>query len=132
MTYREIAARLGVTHQRVGQILRATGRAGVLLRCRWCRGPILTALRQVPRAQAVFCLSCLAGRPDAPFAERLRAHRLAAGLTLSQLAAAAGPAYQTLRCYERGTGLPRPEILRRLARVMGPCVAEDLRARGKV
>jgi transcriptional regulator with XRE-family HTH domain len=47
-------------------------------------------------------LCCLANRPDATFGERLKAHRLAAGLTLKELARGAGLRYQNLSAYERG------------------------------
>jgi DNA-binding CsgD family transcriptional regulator len=68
---------------------------------------------------STLCLPCLARRPDATLAERLRAHRVAAGLTCSRLAQRAGVKTCAVTHYEVGRRVPTDEVLRRLARVLG-------------
>jgi transcriptional regulator with XRE-family HTH domain len=65
----------------------------------------------------------VAADPAAPFAERLRACRLAAGLTQAELAARAGVSASAIVNYERGSARPRPRRLAALARVLGPDLA---------
>jgi transcriptional regulator with XRE-family HTH domain len=55
-------------------------------------------------------------------AERLRALRLAAGLTQAGLAGRAGLCVTTVSNYERGRGRPRRHGLEALARVLGPAL----------
>lgn len=66
------------------------------------------------------CLDCLASQPEAPFAERLRACRLAAGLTQEELAERAGLSPTSIWQYEQGEALPRAGTRACLARVLGP------------
>jgi transcriptional regulator with XRE-family HTH domain len=61
----------------------------------------------------------VAADPAASFAERLRAQRVAAGLTQAELAARAGVSASALVTYERGRGRPRPSRLAALAGVLG-------------
>jgi transcriptional regulator with XRE-family HTH domain len=74
----------------------------------------------------VLCLSCLTRRPGATFGERLKAHRLAAGLTLEALAARCGMPYQCLSTYERGAQEPAWGNLVRLVGALGPGLLPDL------
>jgi hypothetical protein len=69
------------------------------------------------------CLACLADRPGAPFAVRLRAYRVAAGLTVVRLAARSGVGASTLWTYEAGGCPPLARNLAKLVRVLGPGVA---------
>ena len=82
-----------------------------------------------PNAQRngpVLCLACLARRPAATFGERLKAHRLAAGLTLEALAARCGIRYQRLSAYERGAEEPAWGNLVRLVGALGPGLLPDV------
>jgi HTH-type transcriptional regulator/antitoxin HipB len=69
--------------------------------------------------RGTLCLACLARHPEAGFGERLRAHRLAAGLTLEALGALVGSAGKSLSAYERGGAAPRWEALAKLVGVLG-------------
>jgi transcriptional regulator with XRE-family HTH domain len=90
----------------------------VPLPCRDCGGVILTGPAQLRRNGPALCLRCLADRPDATFGQRLKAHRLAAGLTLKELARRADLRYQNLSAYERGVE-PNWRALVRLVNVLG-------------
>jgi hypothetical protein len=77
-------------------------------------GPGVVASRQFGRTIApgagsirtngpAYCLGCLARHPEATFADRLKAHRLAAGLTLMGLDERIGVPHQRGGCdYECG------------------------------
>ena len=112
LTFAAIGRRLGVTPEAARQMALAAGRPAPP-RCASCAGPLPA------RSRGVRCPACVAADPDAPFAERLRALRLAAGLTGARLAALAGLSYTTIRNYEGGRGRPRPRLLAALARVLG-------------
>jgi transcriptional regulator with XRE-family HTH domain len=114
----EVGRELGVSKQAVHQLLRAaavSGRGHV--RCAAYGAAVARSALRPPRGPAVLCLACLSGRPGAPFAERLKAHRLAAGLTQAELARRAGLAKESIGKYERGHARPGPKSL---ARVLGP------------
>jgi transcriptional regulator with XRE-family HTH domain len=116
----EIGRRLGVSRQRVGQILRAIDRAqSHSLNCRACGGVAAPAGIAPPDATDVLCLVCLADQPEAPFAERLRSCRAAAGLRRRELAQRAGLTVATLKTYEDGTHRPQWRHLMPLVRVLG-------------
>jgi transcriptional regulator with XRE-family HTH domain len=89
------------------------------IRCRECERTIAPkAGRGRPNGMA-FCLACLARRPEASFGERLRAHRLAAGLTLDALAQRIGGQAENLSAYERGQSVPQWGALVKLVEVLG-------------
>jgi transcriptional regulator with XRE-family HTH domain len=67
------------------------------LRCRCCGGVIATGSPRFARNGPAVCLACLPTGPDAPFGVRLKACRLAAGLTQRGLAKRAGLHPQNLR-----------------------------------
>jgi transcriptional regulator with XRE-family HTH domain len=123
LTIVQIARRLGVTHQSVHRHLKAAGatrpRPGVV-RCRACGAEVAAGHQLLERNLAPLCLPCLAKWPDAPLAERLRSHRLAAGLTQVELARRAGVPEQSIGRYERGEKSPGVRILARLFQVLGP------------
>jgi DNA-binding XRE family transcriptional regulator len=100
LTVVQIARRVGVTHQSVQQHLKAAGATppGVV-RCRACGAQVAAGRRTIERNGPGLCLACLAARPDAPFAERLRSQRLAVGLTQVELARRAGVPEQSIGCY---------------------------------
>lgn len=56
---------------------------------------------------------------EEPFAARLRALRLAANLTITDLATAAGLSRQTIYNYEGGVGEPTWAVVQKLAECLG-------------
>jgi transcriptional regulator with XRE-family HTH domain len=107
----------------------------VTLPCRDCGGAVAAEHPNARRNGPVLCLACLARRPGAPFGERLKAHRLAAGLTLEALTARCGIRYQRLSAYECGAQEPAWGNLVRLVGALGrellPDLAEGERAMGR-
>ena len=114
LTFAEVGRRLGVTPEAARQMALAAAGRPAPPRCASCADPL------PKRSRGGRCPACVAADPGAPFAERLRALRLAAGLTGARLAARAGLSYTTIRNYEGGRGRPRPRLLAALARVLGP------------
>ncbi|HEX5273020.1 MAG TPA: helix-turn-helix domain-containing protein [Gemmataceae bacterium] len=86
--------------------------------CPGC-GAVLRRRRRAGPHSSALCLPCLASRPDASLAERLRAHRMASGLTCERLAAKAGVVASTITHYETGRRVPRSKTLARLAKALG-------------
>jgi DNA-binding XRE family transcriptional regulator len=122
LTLAEIGRRLGLSRQLVHHHLKAAGmptpgRGAV--RCCACAAVILTGHHTLERNLDPLCLACLAGRPDAPFGVRLKACRLAAGLTAEQLAARSGVSLRVIRATEQRSSCPRWEWVVRLVRVLG-------------
>jgi transcriptional regulator with XRE-family HTH domain len=66
-----------------------------------------------------YCLPCLARHPEATFADRLKAHRLAAGLTLEALGERAGIQRQRVSDYECGRRVLKWRALVKLVAVLG-------------
>ncbi len=117
----EIGRRVGVTKQCVHWVLRTMGhKRSYSVPCAACRVVIPSAGALPTDAGAALCLRCLAQRPQAAFAQRLKAFRLAAGLTKAELAERAGLREQALRQYEDGGREPRWRQLVLLVRVLGP------------
>jgi transcriptional regulator with XRE-family HTH domain len=100
----QIGRRFGITHQGVRHILRRSGPAAALpsVRCCACAAPIGDHSGGGDLGR-VYCRACLSARPDAPLADRLRALRVAAGLTQAELARRAGASYRTIGHIECGT-----------------------------
>jgi transcriptional regulator with XRE-family HTH domain len=119
----EIGRRLGVTRQCVQGTLRAMARGPCrAVPCASCGAAIASEGALPSDAGSAVCLPCLARRPAAPFAERLKACRLAAGLTKADVSARTGLTQQMIRHYERGSREPRwPQVVR-LVRVLGPAL----------
>ncbi len=65
----------------------------------------------------VYCMNCLPR--GATYGERLKARRLAAGLTLNALSRQAGLHLQRLGNYEQGRIQPKWATLAKLIRVLG-------------
>lgn len=117
----EIAAALGVSCWRARRLLRGAGVASaVVVRCGSCGREIVRGKRGLQGREAALCLDCLASQPGASFAQRLRAYRLAEGLTQEELAQRAGLSPTSVWQYEQGEAAPRANTLARLARVFGP------------
>jgi transcriptional regulator with XRE-family HTH domain len=110
LTFAEVGRKLGITRERARQVLLAPP----LPPCASCAAPLPAA------ARGGRCPACVAADPFAPFAERLRAFRLAAGLTQEGLAGRAGLTGGAVSSYERGRGRPRSGDRAALARVLGP------------
>ena len=116
----EIGRRLGVSRQSVQLTLRAMARVPARsVPCAGCGLAIASEGALPSDAGSALCLSCLAARPAAPFAQRLKACRLAAGLTKAELASRAGLTHQMLRHYEDGSREPRWRQVARLVSVLG-------------
>src|SRR5262245_51331455 len=96
------------------------GHGPVAVRCRQCGAPVSTRGGRGKRTRSALCPACLAERPGATFAERLRSLRVAAGLTQAELAHTAHVPLGAIANYERGYREPGEEPLARLARVLGP------------
>ena len=80
----------------------------------------MTGHHTIEHNRRPLCLGCLAKHPDAPFGVRLKACRLAAGLTAEQLAARSGVPAHAIRSVERGACWPRWGRVARLIRALGP------------
>jgi transcriptional regulator with XRE-family HTH domain len=122
LTLAEIGRQLGLSRQLVHHHLKAAGLAGRgcgTVRCCACAAVIMTGHHRLERNVDPLCLACLAGRPDSPFGVRLKACRLAAGLTAELLAARSGVPLHAIRCLERRCRRPRWEVVARLVRVLG-------------
>ena len=121
LTLSQIAGRFGVSKQAIWSLLNARPprTATRAVPCSGCGTLILSpgALRR--DADAALCLDCLRAWPEAPFAQRLKALRLAAGLSRTELAERSGVAPASLRAYEDGLRKPQGRSAARLARVLG-------------
>jgi DNA-binding XRE family transcriptional regulator len=124
----QIAAALRVSCRRARCVLREAGVAGLaVVHCANCDREIARGRPGLQGREAVLCLDCLAARPEAPFAQRLRAYRLAAGLTQDELAERASRSPTSIWQYEQGEAMPRAGTLARLVEVLGPGLAAPAR-----
>lgn len=120
LSYSEVGKRLGVSKQCAHAMTKAhrNGKYDLRepIRCRLCQAG-LNARGAHPRDHLqALCVACSAGRP---FAERLKAHRIAAGLTVAELARRTGLAFRTIHSLQQGHVLnPTPVTVRKLARVL--------------
>jgi DNA-binding transcriptional regulator YiaG len=89
------------------------------VRCCECETVIATGHHTIEYNRRALCLACLEKRPDVPFSRRLKACRLARGLTADKLASLAGIPVHAVRAWEQGACWPRWERLARLVRVLG-------------
>jgi transcriptional regulator with XRE-family HTH domain len=109
LTFDEVGHRLGVSRETARHLVLAAAPP-----CQSCAAPA-PRLRRAGR-----CPACVAADPAAPFADRLWALRLAAGLTQEELGARAGLSHATVSDCERGRRRPRPGLLAALSGVLGP------------
>jgi transcriptional regulator with XRE-family HTH domain len=123
LTFPVIAERLGLTEEAAGRLVRGprAQTPDAAVRCAGCGREFARRPPpgRKPRAEPL-CLACLAQSPGAPLAQRLLAHRLAAGLTQAALASKTGLSVRAVSQAERGGGRPNADTLRRLAAVLGP------------
>jgi transcriptional regulator with XRE-family HTH domain len=95
------------------------GRGGGAVYCRECSGRIGSGPAGFTTNAPAYCLTCLARHPGAAFGERLKAYRLAAGLTQDQLSERAGVDVSRVTKFESGRSLPQWRTLRKLVGVLG-------------
>jgi hypothetical protein len=86
--------------------------------CSACQAIVSTRHFQRRTVGEVLCRPCLAARPDAPFALRLRSHRLAAGMSRLELQAAAGLVVGRIKNLEERGAKPQARTRARLAKVL--------------
>ena len=123
LTLAEIGREMHCTRQAVHQLLdrrprQSRPRPRKTVACPGCRAA-LPLPRFAHAGPPTLCLPCLARRPRASFAQRLRAHRIAAGLSRVALARKAGVTRRAIAILERGVHRPRRGTLRRLAEALG-------------
>jgi transcriptional regulator with XRE-family HTH domain len=133
LTFQAIGDMFGVTRQSVNWLYHGRKRTGsnssyrpAALRCRKCK---VTIPRLAPslRSAPVLCLNCVKRYP-ASFGQRLRAFRIAAGLTVPKLAERAGLTGAAIGVIERDLHQPRPGTVAKLVAALGPELA---RPRGR-
>ncbi len=118
----EIGRRLGVTkqavHEALTQLNRPLPQRSVL--CASCAVAIVSDGALASDLGKALCLSCLAAKPRAALSARLKAFRLAAGLTKTELARRLGVSTMTVHHYETGSREPRWRHLKPLIATLGP------------
>jgi transcriptional regulator with XRE-family HTH domain len=122
LTLAEIGRRLGLSRQLVHHHLKAAGVAGPCrgtVHCGACAAVIATGHHGIKYNQRPLCLGYLAKQPDSPFGVRLKACRLAAGLTAGELAERSGVPTGAIRAVERGACWPRWGRVARLISALG-------------
>ena len=125
LTLYGIAVRLGITERRAGGLLREAGidPRACEVRCAGCRRVLARGHAGLRVNAPTLCVVCLVRTPGASFGQRLRAYRLAAGLTQGQLAELAGLDAGTVWSYEQDETVPRGRRLARLVAILGPGLA---------
>ena len=118
LTPGEISRRLGISTQAAQGAVRRLEAPRRAEPCARCGRPIVSAGALAGDRGAALCLPCLARTPDAPFAQRLKALRLAAGLARADLERRAGVARGAVTNYECYGRTPRRRNLAGLARVL--------------
>jgi transcriptional regulator with XRE-family HTH domain len=116
-----IGRALGVTYQAIQCTLRSIDnpKPPRTAACEGC-GRAIAFEGLLPRDQeGALCLPCLAERPKVPFGQRLKAFRLAAGMTKEELARRSGLDRNTIHDYETGQTEPIWPRLTRLIKVLG-------------
>jgi transcriptional regulator with XRE-family HTH domain len=124
LTEAEIGARLGITRQAAHVLLTRYAQDKVPLtgiRCLECGRLATTGYFTKKVNQHVLCLRCVERRPDTPFGPRLKAFRLAAGLTQLQLSESTGIKPGTIASLElRRDKSPLWQDLLALVKALGP------------
>jgi DNA-binding XRE family transcriptional regulator len=117
LTLAAIGRELNCTKQAVYQLLRPPSAYGPASRKRPACAACRADLGGGPGLQDSDPPLCLARRPRATFGQRLRAHRIALGLSRRALAEKAGVGTGTV--LEQSKHRPQPPTLRKLARALG-------------
>jgi transcriptional regulator with XRE-family HTH domain len=118
LTLKESGSRLGVCRQGAVYLLGPL-REPPAVACRRCGAALNSPGAASRDAGKALCLPCVGKCPEASFGERLKAFRLAAGLTQSELARKASVVPSMIHKYELKGHRPRPSALARLARALG-------------
>jgi transcriptional regulator with XRE-family HTH domain len=121
-TMSAIGRRLGISRQRVFEILRTSGLPSELppVRCATCKAALGPRCGAGVPTTPVRCPRCLGKMSATRLGQLLRTCRLRAGLTQRQLADRCDLARSTIGANERGTAKPTATALDQLARVLGP------------
>ena len=119
--FEQIAQHLGCTPE--GARYHINGRGARVQRhtaCGRC-GAVITSLPiHHPRDKSALCLACLRNEPDPTFGQRLKAYRLAAGLSLEEVSRRTAAPKKSLLAYERGIDTPGTwRSVALLAKVLG-------------
>jgi transcriptional regulator with XRE-family HTH domain len=118
MTYQAIADQLGVTAQTVYETLQRNGYARAIpISCHKCKVVISEMRMATNNNGPVYCMKCLPR--TASFGQRLKACRLAVGLTLTGLGKQTGMPGDMIGRYEQGRVLPTWDTIAKLIRVFG-------------
>jgi transcriptional regulator with XRE-family HTH domain len=125
LTLVEVGRRMGCTRQAVHQLLQPPDRRRVRpprppppLACAAC-GANLGPAPGMRDYDPPLCLPCLARRPRATFGERLRARRIAEGLSRRAIAERAGVGAWEVKLLEDDKHRPLPGTLHKLAQALG-------------
>jgi DNA-binding XRE family transcriptional regulator len=118
-TRQEIADELKVTPEWVRSILAENGLAVSfrILKCERC-GTAVAKGHKAHQGAHCLCEGCVRKQPDLPFAERLRAFRLARNMSRAQLGTRSGLSPAVIGIYERGHGRPNPNTASKLANAL--------------
>jgi transcriptional regulator with XRE-family HTH domain len=120
LSLRQIGQELRVSRQSVLCVLQTMRKSPTRsCACAGC-GAVIVSDALLPRERGnSFCVACVDNDPGATFGQRLQAHRLAAGLTLLELAQRSKVFPGSIRSYERGASDPRDGTRARLAAALG-------------
>jgi hypothetical protein len=119
-TTAEIARRVNLTRQGVEYVLGLHCiQASRTIRCRRCKDVIVATKHRDQLSGPVLCLECLGAQSDATFGQRLKAFRLAAGLSKRALSAQTGIPRHNLSKYEADEWVPLQKSMSRLVQILG-------------
>jgi transcriptional regulator with XRE-family HTH domain len=121
LTLAQIGRRLGMTKKAVHRTLRTIQRARLSPRsvpCAACRRDIVSAGALASDRGSALCLECLGKQAGVSFGRRLKAFRLAAGLTKAELVTRCGFSCSAVWKYEGQGVTPRVPAARRLAKAL--------------
>src|SRR5262249_32265361 len=104
----------------------ARDKANAAIVCRQCGAKMVRPGLRRPK-RSLLCLDCLTKNPAEPFALRLQAIRLAAGLTQRELAQHCGLCSRAVMLFEQGGQRPSRSSLAKLVRVLGSNLLADKR-----
>jgi DNA-binding XRE family transcriptional regulator len=122
-----IAKRLGVSYQRISQVLNADYRRlpralPIPFNCQDCGQTFARVHPRYRNQSPKICPLCLPNHREIAFGSRLRLMRLARGMTQSDLAARVLTSWTLISMIERGVHTPSLKLLTRLARVLGSTI----------